>query len=444
MSHIAIVITGLTGKLHASFEMASRLKASGHNVTYMCPANVRKKVEEQGFVYIQLPEIHFHFKNPVYRKPGSNSWIKKFIYRLKHASKIYTEVKSILRLSDFEERIRSVNPDKMLIDMELHEIILAASSLGIPFKLYSSWFSHKKHVQLPPIRTNIVPGEGWQGTFLGIALAQCKEQIKVNAKLLYSSLTLNNYRRKTLMQYAEDSGFSAKDMAASNFPPLFIYTRTPILTMAMEEMEFPYASLKNLTYIGPMVFNNREVHPEDTVRIKRLEQIFTTGKSNHKKFIYCSLGTLIESDVRFVQKVVDAVSTNPDWVLLVSFGGKQGMDKLTINTGNVHIFQWVPQLYLLSKVDCSINHGGMHTVNECIHFKVPMLIYSGKKFDQNGCAARVSYHGMGIMGDKDKDDHKTIHRNIDKVLNQPTYKEKMVYMNGVYNHYRQIDISTYL
>jgi len=92
---------------------------------------------------------------------------------------------------------------------------------------------------------------------------------------------------------------------------------------------------------------------------------------------------------------------------------------------NVHVFGWIPQLKVLANADLSINHGGIHTINECVHFEVPMLVYSGKRSDQNGCAARVHYHQVGIMADKDKDESSHIRANIKEVLNQPIYRQNI-------------------
>ena len=37
MAHVLCLTTGLTGILHASFEVVRRLEAWGHHVTYACP-----------------------------------------------------------------------------------------------------------------------------------------------------------------------------------------------------------------------------------------------------------------------------------------------------------------------------------------------------------------------------------------------------------------------
>ena len=121
-------------------------------------------------------------------------------------------------------------------------------------------------------------------------------------------------------------------------------------------------------------------------------------------------------------------------MLISGLGGRLDLDFLGPLPDNVNVFAWAPQLTVLEHADCSINHGGIHTINECLHFQVPMLVYSGKRSDQNGCAARVAFHGIGLMADKDRDDVPAIREKIERVLTDPVYKERLAAM---YRHYQR-------
>jgi UDP:flavonoid glycosyltransferase YjiC (YdhE family) len=104
---------------------------------------------------------------------------------------------------------------------------------------------------------------------------------------------------------------------------------------------------------------------------------------------------------------------------------------------NVIIRKRMPQIFVLSQADCSINHGGIHTINECIHFGVPVLVYSGKRSDQNGCAARVHFHEVGIRGDKDKDDVKSISSKIHDILTQDKYVDNIERLSQQCRRYKE-------
>jgi len=166
-------------------------------------------------------------------------------------------------------------------------------------------------------------------------------------------------------------------------------------------------------------------------------------------------------DTGFLRRLVQAVSGQEDWEVLISLGGKlQWADLLPAdnNSGkqagagdagaveaqaavqdlpaNVHAFRYVPQLKVLAVADLSINHGGIHTIHECLHFGVPMLVYSGKRSDQPGCAARVHYHGIGLMADKDEDDSDAIQTKINAVITG-AYASAVQKMQHRIAHYQQ-------
>ncbi len=133
-----------------------------------------------------------------------------------------------------------------------------------------------------------------------------------------------------------------------------------------------------------------------------------------------------------MKKVIRAVQNQQDWVLIISLGGKLKITNFGNVPENVYLKEWVPQLQVLQNTDCSINHAGINTINECIHFKVPMLVYSGKRHDQNGCAARVTYHQIGLVGDKDLDTNEHIKNKINTLLTEPVYLLRLKEMNEKY------------
>jgi len=63
-----------------------------------------------------------------------------------------------------------------------------------------------------------------------------------------------------------------------------------------------------------------------------------------------------------------------------------------------------------------------------------MLVYSGKRSDQPGCAARVHYHSIGLMADKDADTPMVIRQRINEVL-IGEFGEKIQEMKGTIAHY---------
>ena len=59
-----------------------------------------------------------------------------------------------------------------------------------------------------------------------------------------------------------------------------------------------------------------------------------------------------------------------------------------------------------------------------------MVVYSLQFNDQNGTAARVAYHGLGIVGDKDRDDAVTIRSHIRQLLLDQTHRRRVEAMRA--------------
>ncbi|MEM6277645.1 MAG: nucleotide disphospho-sugar-binding domain-containing protein, partial [Pseudomonadota bacterium] len=87
--------------------------------------------------------------------------------------------------------------------------------------------------------------------------------------------------------------------------------------------------------------------------------------------------------------------SNPDWEVLGLVRTAQPVPDLP---DNVTLVPWGPQRALLEHADVAVIHAGVASVIECIEAEVPMLLYPQVN-DQQGNAARVAFHGLGLIGD---------------------------------------------
>lgn len=443
MAHVAIIITGLRGKLNASLEIANRLRREGHSVTYVCPQDIGDEIEARNYRFVKVPEVNFKCTDPSLEKLH-NSFIRRLVHHFKHVGSHYENGKKLLNLEEYKIRLNNLSPDRVLVDIEMHDFIFPTIALKIPITLFTTWFSDKISYELPPIRTAIIPGKGLKGSKLGIGAAWVYLRARFWVKLIIDYITLRHYRRYVLKRYAKEIGFDTSTLIANNFPPLFSHTKLPIVTMAMKELEFPHKFPKNLTYAGPMVFVDRENEVKDQEGFDEIKKIISEKVKSKRKLIYCSIGTYASADVSFLKNVIRAVEHERHWILIISLGGGGNVSDFGQLPKNVHVFSYVPQLEVLKNSECSINHGGINSINECINFKVPMLVYSGKKYDQNGCAARVAFHELGIMGDKGTDTVDSINSNIKLILKDSAYKENVLKFNAFYQTYRNQKISPFI
>lgn len=443
MAHIVLVTGLLTGRINASFELASRLEQEGHEITYLCQPSTQEKIESNGFKARATSEITFDYKDPR-RSQMESSWVKKLRFHYNYRNTHYTEGLKILKLEEHKDLWRKVSPDLALIDVEIHDMIFTAFELGIPVKLTTTWFSDKMSLKSPSIRTGVMPGRGLSGTSAGIFFSWLVMRLKISARVMLNRLTFENYRRWMFKRYAEHIGFDTSGLLINTLPPLYSFTKLPIVTMTMSELEFPHQLGKNIIYVGPMVRENRNRKEEDGEVTNRLKSIFDRKSREGSTLIYCSLGSMAKDGISFLKKVLTAVAPHDNWQLILSVGPNLNMADLGAVPDQAHLFNWVPQLQVIAQSDCVVTHAGNNTMYECLHYAVPMVIYSGKKTDQDGSAARMAYHGLGVLGDKDRDTPQQIRENIGKVLTDSSYRECMQRFNTLYQSYRARKLSPLL
>jgi zeaxanthin glucosyltransferase len=422
MAKILCVTTGLTGIRNASFELINRLQAEGNQCICASPADVGTEVKAQGFDYLQLPEVNYDPAPSLPYFGGPFKKLKRIAYKYRYVKTRRAEAIKSLGMSRFMKLVQAENPDLILVDVELHEHIMTLVVSEFKVILLSQWFSLWKQKGLPPLVSDIMPGVGFDGSLFGIKWAWTKIEIK-RWWVFFKRKWVSGFtdRRSVLLEYAKQIGFSKKYIPDNYWPGPFTYAQLPVISITSDELEFPHDKRPNLHYIGPMVYEKRLDTQIPSNTRKKLEKVIEEKKASNKRLIYCSVSTFKSGDASFIKKVISAVSQKKDWILIVGLGGKlQGQFQGTL-PANVYIFDYVPQLQVLKDADLSINHGGIHTINECIHFGVPMLIYSGKRSDQNGCAARIHHHGLGIMADKDGDDLQAIRMKIDTILKDGTF-----------------------
>lgn len=443
MLHIAVVISGLSGRMHSGFELISRLQREGYQVTCLCQPYTTEIVAKQGFDYLEIPEINFKYSD-IKNIATETSWFQKLMHHIKSSSGRYEYGKKLLQLRKYEKIWTEMKPDHVLVDVELHDLIFTAYAAKIPVSLFHTWFSDSLSLGLPPIRTSIIPGKGLGGSTPGIIFARFIDRAKVWGRFYINKLKFQEYRRATIKRYAREIGFPLRDLMISTLPPLYIFKKLPILLLTMRELDFPHQPAKNLKYVGPMVYEKRNDLDKDSHEARRLDEIFESKKASDKKLIYCTVGSLAKGDVSFLKKIIDVVGAENRWILILSLGRNLSSDVFSDLPKNVHLFQWVPQLKVLSNSDCCINHAGINSINECLHYAVPMLIYSLKFTDENGNAARMHYHGLAVVGDKDVDNASQIRENLQRVLNEKSFKNNIMKFQAIYQRYRQESLGPYL
>ncbi len=128
---------------------------------------------------------------------------------------------------------------------------------------------------------------------------------------------------------------------------------------------------------------------------KRAEKTdFPIEQLKDEKVIYISMGTVLDNTEEFFNLCIDAFSGFNGKVVIAA-GEKADLTKLKQAPENFIIAPYVPQLEVLEQADVFITHGGMNSVNEGIHFNVPLVVMPHDK-DQP-MVARAFLNSMQAM-----------------------------------------------
>jgi zeaxanthin glucosyltransferase len=95
---------------------------------------------------------------------------------------------------------------------------------------------------------------------------------------------------------------------------------------------------------------------------------------------------------------------------------------------------------LLKRAALCITHAGLNTALESLAQGVPMVaIPIG--YDQPGTAARIAHHGTGEFIEVDELTTDRLRGLIDKVLQDPSYRERAKYFQKVIAKTRGLDVA---
>ena len=152
--------------------------------------------------------------------------------------------------------------------------------------------------------------------------------------------------------------------------------------------------------------------------------------------IYAGFGSFLTAELDFLRRLAEAVSESVDGHLVISLGGRMDPEDLGPLPERATAFRWLPQLEVLRHSDVAVVHGGINTLDECVLYGVPMLVYCGFETDMAGNTSRVVHHGIGIAGDR-QDSPRDVRRHIDRLLAEPHFARNLERLRASYAAYAE-------
>ncbi|MEM7199745.1 MAG: nucleotide disphospho-sugar-binding domain-containing protein [Planctomycetota bacterium] len=429
MPHVLCVSSELPGMIYACVELARRLRGAGHRVTFAAVPAAREIARHHGldFVELELGRLGDFARDDA--KVG-------YVRRLMTVKSRRQAAIDATGADRFERFVRELQPDLLLIDGEMHEQIIAASATGVPIALLNALLSIWRRPGLPPPHHAVHPGVGIKGSAAGIGLLWAMLRGRKWWRLGRHRVRRAGCDRVAVLRgLAKRVGFDFRgEVDASQWLIPFTYRRLPVLNARAIEFEFPHEPHPHVHYVGPMLLEARIDRTDPAVRAE-LEDLFERRRRSggERKLIYAGFGAYFSTEIALLRRLIAAVAERPDWDLVISLArGPEGLGELP---NNVRTYAWVPQIDVLRNADLSVNHGGINTIDECVVYGVPMVIYTGAETDMKGATARAEHHEVGVSGDPRRDTPATIRARMEHVMDTPRYAANIARLRQSYARY---------
>src|SRR4029077_17203491 len=150
--------------------------------------------------------------------------------------------------------------------------------------------------------------------------------------------------------------------------------------------------------------------------------------------------TLVNGLEGVYKHILKAVEPLDDVQVVLSLGKNIGPENLGRIPSNAIVVRSAPQIELLKRAALRITHAGLNTALESLAHGVPMVtIPIG--YDQPGTAARIAHHGVGEFIELDELTTERLRALIEKVLQDPSYRNRAEYFQRVISKTRGLDVA---
>lgn len=346
------------GHTNPTLGLVKALTEAGHQVWYFSFEEFREKIENAGATFIGCDGYDFEMED----KGNADRVGKDKVY----ATELL--VSSTLALDEMTSRvIGEIKPDIVVSDSVAFWGKLAAMKHGLPYVSSTTTFAFNKY------SAKYLQESAWDIARMLVALPHINKQLK--------RLRDKGYPVKSLLDIVQND----------NDTNTIVYT-SKYFQPCSETFSDRYH------FIGPSI-----------------RPVTNPMEKTADKLVYISMGT-VNQNREFYRNCIHALGQT-DWQAIISMGtNPEHYDQLP---DNIHIYESVDQMAVLSIADAFITHCGMNSASEGLYFQVPLVLFPQTP-EQDAVARRTEELSAGIRLKSISEED--ILDALNQVLNNPKYK----------------------
>jgi zeaxanthin glucosyltransferase len=385
------------GHLYPILALAKEISSRGYYITYFGILDAKQYVEDAqiSFVEYASKECPVGTVPSLIEKHGQLTGVaaaKMTLAAFRNSAQ--------LTFKYLPNILKSKNINFLIIDQCSIETEVVAKHLGIPYITVCNALNLYEDSWIPPANTT------WKFNQSALGI--------LRNKISYQLLNILGF------QFKQDI---YRQLKIWNLPIVHGLESfgSRLLQIGQQPKEFDFPRLhkmKYFRYTGPFI------NP-----ITRQKISFPYELLSGEPIIYASLGT-VQNRLEWLFKVIAEACCDIEAQLVISKGSNKNSIDLTNLPGNPIVVDYAPQYEILQKSALTITHAGMNTTLESLSAGVPMVAIPITN-DQPGIASRIDWTGTGIMVPLKKASVKSLRTAIQRVLTEPSFKERAEYFAAI-------------
>ena len=344
------------GHTNPTLGLVKALTEAGHQVWYFSFEEFREKIAGAAFIGCDGYDFEMEDKGNADRVGKDKVYATELL------------VSSTLALDEMTSRvIGEIKPDIVVSDSVAFWGKLAAMKHGLPYVSSTTTFAFNKY------SAKYMQESAWDIARMLVALPHINKQLK--------RLRDKGYPVKSLLDIVQND----------NDTNTIVYT-SKYFQPCSETFSDRYH------FIGPSI-----------------RPVTKPMEKTADKLVYISMGT-VNQNREFYRNCIHALGQT-DWQVIISMGtNPEHYDQLP---DNIHIYESVDQMAVLSIADAFITHCGMNSASEGLYFQVPLVLFPQTP-EQDAVARRTEELSAGIRLKSISEED--ILDALNQVLNNPKYK----------------------